>query len=361
MVVSQPAEDHLNERQAIDYREHRKSLIKWALNVGKKPEKGEGYAQTTIENRAYLLDQFYRWIWSERNGGYTTEITTDDADAYMEKVAFSNFSSSSKSNAQKSLKMLFKWQRNSLGREVDLEPEMSFSSSSQLPQDYFTREERQKIREAALEYGTIPAYNGLSSKERDKWRAHLAQRFEKPKSKVGPEDWKRANGMKIPSLVWTSLDAGLRPIEVKRSITPWIDIENGVIRIPKEQSSKNSENWVVSLRSRTTEMLERWTSERENYEKYGDSNSIWLTREGNPYASHSLNHVFRRLCGIANISTENCSISWYSIRHSVGTYMTREEDLAAAAAQLRHRSIQTTMKYDQTPIEDRRDALDRMG
>ncbi|PSQ23323.1 hypothetical protein BRD01_06770 [Halobacteriales archaeon QS_8_65_32] len=29
-------------------------------------------------------------------------------------------------------------------------------------------------------------------------------------------------------------------------------------------------------------------------------------------------------------------------------------------AQLRHKSEQTTMRYDQTPVEDRRDALDRM-
>jgi hypothetical protein len=41
--------------------------------------------------------------------------------------------------------------------------------------------------------------------------------------------------------------------------------------------------------------------------------------------------------------------------------MTREEDLAAAQAQLRHKSPETTMKYDQTPVEDRKNALDRMG
>lgn len=41
--------------------------------------------------------------------------------------------------------------------------------------------------------------------------------------------------------------------------------------------------------------------------------------------------------------------------------MTREEGLAAAQAQLRHKSEQTTMKYDQTPVEDRKDALERMG
>lgn len=44
-----------------------------------------------------------------------------------------------------------------------------------------------------------------------------------------------------------------------------------------------------------------------------------------------------------------------------GTYMTREENLAAAAAQLRHKSTQTTMRYDNTPVEDRKDAFERMG
>lgn len=54
-------------------------------------------------------------------------------------------------------------------------------------------------------------------------------------------------------------------------------------------------------------------------------------------------------------------MSWYTIRHSVGTYMTREEDLAATAAQMRHKSILSTMQYDQAPVEDRRKALERMG
>jgi hypothetical protein len=41
--------------------------------------------------------------------------------------------------------------------------------------------------------------------------------------------------------------------------------------------------------------------------------------------------------------------------------MTREERLATAQAQLRYNSEQTTMRYDQAPVEDRQDALDRMG
>jgi integrase len=53
--------------------------------------------------------------------------------------------------------------------------------------------------------------------------------------------------------------------------------------------------------------------------------------------------------------------SWYAIRHSTGTYMAREEGLAAAQSQLRHKREETTMKYDQAPVGDRRDVLNRMG
>lgn len=41
--------------------------------------------------------------------------------------------------------------------------------------------------------------------------------------------------------------------------------------------------------------------------------------------------------------------------------MTREEDLAPTAAQIRHKSILSTIQYDQAPVEDRRKALEPMG
>jgi integrase len=54
-------------------------------------------------------------------------------------------------------------------------------------------------------------------------------------------------------------------------------------------------------------------------------------------------------------------MSWYTIHHSVGTYMARAEDLAAAASQLRHKNPEMTVKYEQAPLNDRRNALDQMG
>jgi integrase len=358
-IITQPAEKQLNQRQLLDYRNHREEMVKWCLNFGKNPEKNEGYSPRTIDNRLYRIDQFYRWTWDQRNG-YTTDLTPSDADEYMQELAYSDKSNTHKANCQKSLKMLFKWRKHQFGEE-QWEPEMTFSSDNSQPRDYFTMEERRKLREAALEYGSIPGYNDLTPKERDKWKAHLAQRFEKPKSEVTPRDWKKANGWKIPSMVWVSLDAGLRPVEVERAVTSWVDIDNAVLRIPKEDSSKNRDNWIVGLQDRTAEILNRWLNERRYHEKYDDSDKIWLTRQANPYQTQSLRYVINRLCEIAGIDTENRKISWYAIRHSVGTYMTHIEDLGAAQAQLRHKSEKTTMRYDQAPVEERKNALDKMG
>ena len=359
-LVLSPTERYLNPRQLQDYRAERKACIQWLLTSGKDPEKHDGYALSTVKTRARRMDQLYRWVW-DRENGYTLNVTPDHADAWMTHLAQQDESGAHKSNCQKALQSLFKWRHHERGA-AEWEPSITFSgSNASQPRDYLTREERTQIREAALEYGSIPSYANLSPTERDRWRTHLAQRFEKPKDDIGPGDWERANGWKIPSLVWASLDAGLRPVEIERARPSWIDADNCVLRIPMEDSAKSYENWTVGLKERTATMLEQWLAERDAYSMYDDSESLWLTREGNPYGSGALKHVLMQLCDIAEIDTEPRQLSWYAIRHSVGTYMTREEDLAAAQSQLRHKSPRTTMRYDQTPVEDRQNALDRMG
>lgn len=358
-LISGPSEALLNQRQKLDYIHHRKQLIRWMQNFGKKPGKAEGYAQNTVENHAYRLDRFYRWVW-ENGNGYTTDINPGDADRYMKEVAYSDNSNAHKKKTQQALKILFKWRELEIGGQ-GWEPDMTFTEETYHPRDYFTMEERRRLREAALEYGSIPNYNSLSPRERDRWKAYLAQKFEKPKSEVTPRDWKRANGWKIPSLVWVSLDAGLRPIEVERAVTSWVDLENGVLRIPKEESSKNRDNWIVGLQDRTSEVLGKWLQERRYYDKYRETDKIWLTRQENPYQSQALRYILKQLCRTAGIDTENRQISWYAIRHSVGTYMTHVEDLGATKAQLRHKSEKTTLQYDQAPVEERKNALNKMG
>jgi len=126
-------------------------------------------------------------------------------------------------------------------------------------------------------------------------------------------------------------------------------------------ASKNRENWKPPFTNRTAIALENWLDEREAYPKYDGRDELFLTREGNPYTSQSLKYVIERLFDVADIPQENRQVSWYMIRHSTGTYMAREEGLEAARQQLRHNSAETTMRYDQAPEADRRNALDRMG
>lgn len=359
-LVPEPTEQRLNKRQLLDYRAQRKQCLTWLLSIGKSPDTAEGYAFQTVDNRAYRMDRFYRWVWEQENG-YTTAVTHTHADDWLYHLAQLDTSNAHKDNCRKALQMLFKWHEYESGMDP-WEPALSFATadSTTAPRDYLTASERRQVREAALEYGTIPAYSDLSPHERSRWKAYLAQRFEKPKSEVTPADWDRANGWKIPSLVWVSLDAGLRPIEVERATTSWVDTDNSVLRIPKEDSAKNVANWIVSLQDRTAEILDRWLRERETRPVYDETTALWLTREANPYQSASLRYLLTRLCDIAGIDPADRSLSWYAIRHSTGTYMTREEDLAATQVQLRHKSPETTMKYDQVPIEDRQDALNRI-
>lgn len=265
-----------------------------------------------------------------------------------------DYSSSHLHNTKLALKAYFRFTGD------EWEPDVTVPSNSGVsqPKDFVTEDERKALREAVLEYGTVPAYAALEPDERREWKRYLARRFGKPMDDVSPDDWKKANGFKYPSIVHASLDAGLRPVEVGRANTYWVDIENAALRIPEKESSKNKDNWTVSLRQETTEYLARWLDEREMYDKYDDTDQLWLTRHGNPYTGKSLRVLLDNLRDIAGIERD---FSWYAIRHSTGTYMAREEGLAAAQSQLRHRREETTMKYDQAPVEDRRNALDRMG
>ena len=360
LVPDQTAEN-LNQRQELAYREHRRQLISWMNDLGKTPEKAVGYAESVVRTRTYRLDSFYRWVWDREE--FTTEITTDHANGWMRWLARQDYKESYKTCCQKAVKTLFKWQRHDKGRDIEWDPVITYSdpSTQYQPRDYLERDERKALRQAAMEYKTIPHYNALTPEERDEWKAHLAQRFTKSKTEITKSDWSRANSFKFPSMIYTALDAGLRPVEIGRARVQWVDLENGMLRIPTEQSTKNRDNWRVPLRDDTVAFLRQWLDERSNYDKYADSDRIWLTRECNPYSSTSLNHHFEKLCEEAEIEMNGRDLSWYAIRHSTGKHMADEKGLPAAGAQLRHKSTRTTQKYAHPSTDVQRDGVDRIG
>jgi len=361
VVVPEKSEDYLNQRQLVDYTDHRENLIKWITHFGKDPEKAEGYSYDTARQRSYKIDRFLRWIW-QTEGQYTLYPQVEHADEYCKELVYEEHSNTHKAAVQKAIQTLFKYLNHEKDRSIDWEPQIKFTNGgSQTHQirDFLTSDERRQIKNAVLEYGSIPHYNSVTPEERDKWKRHLAQRFEKPKEEVTERDWKRANGWKYPSIVYASMDAGFRPKEVGRATVSWLDLDNQVLRIPKEESTKNSDNWIVALSDRTTNILKKWISERENYEKYQGTDALWLTKYGNPYGSDSLNRLLEKLCEQVNIPTEHRDISWYSIRHSVGTQMSRDQGPAAVQQQLRQKSKEMAVRYDQAPVKDRKDTVNQ--
>jgi len=313
-----------------------------------------------------MMDQFARWVW-DKHGGYTTQFTHDHADDYLRQLAFEYHGQEHKLNVLKSLKMLFSWIQHQRGGD-EWEPEMEFSQPPRrdVTGDSFDNVERRQLREAALEYGSIPHYSAVSPDERYEWNVYLSQRFDMLLNEVGPDQWERANGWKYPSIVWASIDAALRPIEVEWAKLSWLDLSRQRLVIPKDddvktESADHARKWTVALTERTTEALRRWVEQREQYPKYDNTDALWRTRFGNPYGLSSLKKLVEKLCDIADIDTTHRNVSWYSIRRGTVTAIVEESDLSTAAEQVRHVDIRSTARYDQVSDERRRDVLERIG
>ena len=365
---TQKTEKLLDDKQLLDYRQHRKQFIKWLLNFGKDPQHFEGYAQSSARTRADKHDQFCRWVWTEYDDknhtdgvGYTLSLTHDHADAYLKEIAFRDLKPSSRPSYQKAIQAYFKWKAAERGSdEWDNDRSFYHRPDTTVPRDYFTQEERRGLREAALQYGSVPNYHAVSPEERTEWKRYLSIRYSKPMDEINKDDWERANGWKYASMVWVGIDAALRPIEVERATVDWIDTDEGVLWIPRSDS-KNDQRWEVALTERSVNAIEQWLQQRQNYAKYDDNDSIWLTKYGNPYDKNSLSRLVKRLCEIANIDTGNRKATWYSIRRGTITDMVTEGDLSTARQQARHKDPRSTMRYDQAPTERRQEVLERIG
>ncbi len=57
-LVPEPTKEQLNERQLVDYRQHRTDMVQWMLHLGKDPDKAEGYALDTVRARAHRIDMY---------------------------------------------------------------------------------------------------------------------------------------------------------------------------------------------------------------------------------------------------------------------------------------------------------------
>ena len=365
--VGKKSRAYLNTRQAIAYNDHREDILTW-LSEEYENSAGEELSELTVENYAYRLDRFYRFVWDQL-GEYTIQISHEHADAYVEMLADDEltkrtgepYSNEHKRKEVNALTKLFDWHAETRNGQL-WDHDHSFPNEEYNRSDIFELSEWRTLRESVLSYGSIPSYKGLSPTERDRWKGYLAQKLGKKKREVSPSDWDEVNmSWKITSLVWTAMDAGLRPCEITRAKLHWLRLDKQTLFIPKEESSKNRDNWEIALQPETADALRRWTRQRQNQTKYDDSEHIWLNRKGNPYNSGTLNYLLDNLLENAGIAQQNRKLTWYSIRRSLATHIVDKGDLSQAKAQLRHKRLETTIGYVESTTESRRDILAQLG
>jgi len=64
---------------------------------------------------------------------------------------------------------------------------------------------------------------------------------------------------------------------------------------------------------------------------------------------------------LVEVEETGWDLSWYSMRHSVGRETVKEMGIGAVTAQLRNKSLRSTLRYNRPSAKERKDALDRMG
>lgn len=332
-----------------------KLFCEWMQERGKDPKAGEGLSDSVTANYIWRLDLIHRALWQELDHD-SVLITPAQASAFVGLLKNDEFRTqsgepyggNSKRKFVNSLQKYAEWKAREFDADewAEWEPRETFGQSSYDSSDIFDLEEFGRLSEAAKRLNELPEYEEASPEKRDEINAQLAQRLHKPKSRVTPEDWEHeANGAKIPSLVMTAQDLALPPIEIQRATVKWVNLERGVLDIPDEKASKQRESNELSLSPPAQEQLAMWLDEREQYEKYDDTDALWLNDRGNRYTSKTLNDLLERLCDEAGIERDGRKITWYSIRRTAGTYLKEYDSLEMAGDVLRHKPLDTTREH----------------
>jgi len=345
-IVAQKNKDKLNTfgpRAIEDYTQNKEDLIRWLLTVGRNPFKKLGYSPETVRKSHYKIEKTYRWLWKDK-GRYCWRFQPQRATEYLDYlVRFTDTKEPQIVEYEKALKILFSYWTETTDSTIDWKYDRTLASTYNSEKDYFRPTELRALYETSLSYNTIK--NAGSTQKRAEMAGILARRFNTSIENITEEHFKRANSWKIPSLVSTSNDLGLRPREIEIAKTYWVDIENNLIRIPEDESVKSSSSWQCAISSQTAAALRRWLEERETYEVYEDTDQLWLNDDAGPYNNRSVNYLLDKLMTDSDINEGQRNLTWYSIRHGVATLWANNEGVQHAQEQLRHEKPKTTMEY----------------
>ncbi|MBP1986194.1 tyrosine-type recombinase/integrase [Halolamina salifodinae] len=363
-LVSKRSEEDLKKfglNMVEDYRDFKRELLSWLATYGKNPEKHEGLAETTLESTHYKLETVFRWLWRYESQ-YTTRFTPEHANKFIRVLDQSDgMIDSTVLHHAKDIQRYFRFSNYVRGTEYEWEVDIELSQSNGDERDYLRRSAFEPLYQAALDHSSVKGYHSVSPEERSELKTFVAQRLGIPKEKVGPDEFKQANSWKYPSMISVTLDTGLRPIEVGRAKVSWVNLEDNELNIPKEESTKNEAHWNCAIKKRTAKTLRRWLDERASLEKYDGREELWLTQKSSQYGSKSCNALLHRVIDNGDVPIpEHRDISWYSIRHGVATYWANHVGPHHAKEQLRHKSLNTTMKYLHSDAETRNSAVEQI-
>lgn len=183
-------------RAQADYESWKRDLLEWLHFEGKDPDRLRGYSKETLRNSNYKIDQIMRWLWNNRD--YTTELTPDGADQLMKELGrYSEYGAANLNNFGKTIKRIFGFYNDEKGKNIGWKCKIDLNEPSVTNRDYFKKREFRPLYEASLAHGTVQHYHSCTPDERARLKAYLAQRFEKPKKEISPDDFDPANSMKI--------------------------------------------------------------------------------------------------------------------------------------------------------------------
>jgi len=233
-----------------------------------------------------------------------------------------------------------------------------FSATGHDAPDYFTEAEYQTLRKHARMFSRCPAPETLSDDQRQHHRQRIAQSLGVPLDSLDTATVQRLHeDHERRSLLLTTLDTGLRPVEVRRATIDWPRLEKGVLHVPSDEAAKSEESWEPVLREDTVDALRGWLEQRPAVDRYAGTDALWLNNRGNPYRSRPLKMLLFRLLDAADISYEYRDLSWYSLRHTVAEHVREHGDIRHAKEQLRHRSDAALLQYGGPSVESRRETL----
>ncbi len=183
-----------------DYTEFKKSLLKWMLVKGKRPEKHEGYAESTVLTTQYKIEEAFRWVW-KHEGEYTKRFDPDTATQFLNYLRRKAGKDDNYLNRmEKSLKRLFAYWRDAENQRIEewnhgMTISPTHGDTEKKGHDRFRPHEFGLLYDAAIDLSAVKSYDNktMTPKERQRIKRMLSQRLQKPMDKIGQDDFKQAN------------------------------------------------------------------------------------------------------------------------------------------------------------------------